>query len=315
MITDIESSEKKYSHFFQNYELKTDENYNNHISLPFNQEKIQKETYLLNNSDIIKNYSNILLYDKICPLEYDDISNEDLYFINKQLSLDKKNETISSTDAKSKNNQELMLSQKRNKDNKTKRKKEHSKFEKDNVMRKLNIHYITFIVKFVNFNIKKLISKKHPLFTNLCYDFKKKLNNSTFNELKNKTIGEVLRNEGSNKNKRNIVYQKDDNEKVYNSVYPTILKDLLDINYIQFFRQVYIRGLKDNTQDIYKNYKTPKNILFFDDFLKKEIQKDKINGELYKERLKFISKSEFISDGYPFFETKTLGKNKNKGNK
>ena len=312
MITDIESSEKKYSHFFQNYELKTDENYNNHISLPFNQEKIQKETYLLNNSDIIKNYSNILLYDKICPLEYDDISNEDLYFINKQLSLDKKNETISSTDAKSKNNQELMLSQKRNKDNKTKRKKEHSKFEKDNVMRKLNIHYISFIVKFVNFNIKKLISKKHPLFTNLCYDFKKKLNNSTFNELKNKTIGEVLRNEGSNKNKRNIVYQKDDNEKVYNSVYPTILKDLLDINYIQFFRQVYIRGLKDNTQDIYKNYKTPKNILFFDDFLKKEIQKDKINGELYKERLKFISKSEFISDGYPFFEIKTLGKNRNK---
>ena len=312
MITDIESSEKKYSHFFQNYELKTDENYNNHISLPFNQEKIQKETYLLNNSDIIKNYSNILLYDKICPLEYDDISNEDLYFINKQLSLDKKNETISSTDAKSKNNQELMLSQKRNKDNKTKRKKEHSKFEKDNVMRKLNIHYISFIVKFVNFNIKKLISKKHPLFTNLCYDFKKKLNNSTFNELKNKTIGEVLRNEGSNKNKRNIVYQKDDNEKVYNSVYPTILKDLLDINYIQFFIQVYIRGLKDNTQDIYKNYKTPKNILFFDDFLKKEIQKDKINGELYKERLKFISKSEFISDGYPFFEIKTLGKNRNK---
>ena len=312
MITDIESSEKKYSHFFQNYELKTDENYNNHISLPFNQEKIQKETYLLNNSDIIKNYSNILLYDKICPLEYDDISNEDLYFINKQLSLDKKNETISSTDAKSKNNQELMLSQKRNKDNKTKRKKEHSKFEKDNVMRKLNIHYISFIVKYVNYNIIKLISKKHPLFTNLSYDFKKKLNNSTFNELKNKTIGEVLKNEGSNKNKRNITYEKDDNEKVYNSVYPTILKDLLDINYIQFFRQVYTRGSKDNTHDIYKNYKTPKNILFFDDFLKKEIQRDKINGELYKERLKYISKSEFISNGYPFFETKTFGKNRNK---
>ena len=309
MMPDSESSEKKDLYFYQNFEL--DENYNNHITL-VNHERIAKDN---SNIDIIKNYYNILLYDKSNPTDYDDISNEDLYFINKTFSLGKKNETISSTDEKSKNNQDLMLSQKRNNANKTKRKKGHSKFEKDNVMRKLNIYYISFIVKFVNFNIKKLLSKKHPLFTNLSYEFKKKINNSTFNELKNKTIGEVLKNEGSNKNKRNIVYQKDDNEKVYNSVYQTILKDLLDINYIQFFRQVYARGSKDFTQDIYKRYKIPKNILFFDDFLKKEIEKDKINGELYKERLKYISKSEFISDGYPFFETKTLGKNKNKGNK
>ena len=315
MLSDIESSEKKDSYFFQNFEIKIDVNGYNHACIPLNHEKITKDTNLLNNSIIIKNYTNALIYDKNFSFEYDDISNENLYFINKQLSFDIKNESISSTDAKSKNNQELLLSQKRNNDNKTKRKKEHSKFEKDNVMRKLNIHYISFIVKFVNFNIKKLISKKHPLFTNLCYDFKKRINNSTFNELKNKTIGEVLKNEGSNKNKRNIMYQKDDNEKVYNSVYSTILKDLLDINYIEFFRQVYMRGSKDNTHDIFKKYKTPKNILFFDDLLKKEIQKDKINGELYKERLKYISKSEFISDGYPFFETKTLGKNKNKGNK
>jgi hypothetical protein len=313
MITDIESPEKKDICFFQNFELKIDENYNNNVTLPINGEKILKETNHLNNNDITKNYSNILLSDNFYQLEFDDISNEELYFINKQISPDKKNETISSTDTNSKNNnQELFLSKKRDNTNKIKRKKEHSKFEKDNVMRKLNIHFISFIVKFVNFNIKKLLSKDHPLFTNLCYDFKKKLNNTTFNELKNKTIGEVLKNEGSNKNKRNMVYEKDDNEKIYNSVHNTILKELLDINYIQFFRQVYTQGSNGNYLDIYINYKAPKKILFFDDFIKKEIQKDKINGELYKERLKYISKSEFISEGYPFFETKTYVKNKNK---
>ena len=109
-----------------------------------------------------------------------------------------------------------------------------------------------------------------------------------------------------------MVYEKDDNEKIYNSVHNTILKDLLDINYIQFFRQVYIQGSNRKNLDIYINYKAPKKILFFDDFIKKEIQKDKINGELYKERLKYISKSEFISEGYPFFETKTYSKNKKK---
>ena len=185
MITDIESPEKKDICFFQNFELKIDENYNSNVTLPINGEKILKETNHLNNNDITKNYSNILLSDNFYQLEFDDISNEELYFINKQISPDKKNETISSTDAKSKNNnQEFLLSKKRDNTNKTKRKKEHSKFEKDNVMRKLNIHFISFIVKFVNFNIKKLLSKNHPLFTNLCYDFKKKLNNTTFNELK-----------------------------------------------------------------------------------------------------------------------------------
>ena len=45
-----------------------------------------------------------------------------------------------------------------------KQKRDHSKFEKDNVMWKLNIHFISFIVKFVNFNIEQLISKNNPLF-------------------------------------------------------------------------------------------------------------------------------------------------------
>ena len=295
MITGIESLGKN-SYFLQNFELKNDGLNINHISLPTKQEKHSKEVNLLNNSEIIKNYFNI--FDKTCSLEDNDLSNEDLYFIN--------NEALSSTDAKSSNNQTLMLSKKRNNKNKTKRKKAHNKFEKDNIMRKLNIHYISFIVKFVNFNIKQLISKKHPLFTNLCYDFKQKINNSTFNELKNKTIGEVLKNKGSNKNKRTIEYQSDENEKVYNSVYPA-LKDLLDINYIQFFRQVYTRSSKDKIHDN-KSYKIPHKILFFEDLLNKETQKDKIKGELYRERLKYISKKEFINGGYPFFETKTIEK-------
>ena len=203
-----------------------------------------------------------------------------------------------------------MLSKKRKSN--TKRSKEHSKFEKDNVLRKINIHFISFIVKYVNFNIKIFISKKNPLFANLNYEFKKNLNNTTFNELKNMTIGEVLKKEGSSKNKRNIVYHKDDNEKLFNSVYKTDLKDLLDINYIDFFRQVYNRMPNQNISELLKKYKAPKKIQFFDDFIKSEAEKDIIYGELYKERLNKICRSEFIKEGYPFFETKILVKNKNK---
>ena len=301
MIQNIYSDDRRNIIYLNSQDLNKEENNNNY------NENIIEGVTPLTYSDLIKDFSHNLIIDKKNnQLEIDDINYEDLYLINIS---EKKNDSTSNSVAKMKSSHNIFLTKKR-KNKKSKRKKGHSKFEKDNVMRKLNIHFISFIVKYVNHNIQRLISKKHPLFTNLCYDFKKKINNNFFNELKNKTLGEILKNEGSNKNKRNIIYQKDENEKIFNSVYKTSLKDLLDINYTEFFRHVYKSKAHENQKflDIYKKYKAPKNILFFDDFINKEMKKDKINGELYKERLKYISNREFISEGYPFFETKKICK-------
>ena len=235
---------------------------------------------------------------------------EDIYYISKLQKLIKENEYLSS-DIKNNSihNNSILIDNKRTSKKREKRirKKEHSKFEKDNIMKKINIHYISFIVKYVNFNIRKLISKKHPLFANLTYEFKKSINNSIFNKLKNMTIGEVLKNEASSKNKRNKNFQRDYNEKIYNSVY-NILKDLLDINYIDFFHKVYAKP-STCLCEINKIYKAPQKIIYFEDFIKKEMEKDNINGKLYKERLNLISKKEFINKDYPVFKTKLCGEN------
>ena len=308
MICNKASDDRKNITYLNSQYLGDEENNNN------NRENITEGVIPLNHSDILKAFSHNLIIDKKNnQLEIDEINYDDLYLINKIQISDKKNESTSGSYIKIKSDEELLLSKKR-KNKKSKRKKEHTKFEKDNVLRKINIHYLSFIVKYVNFNIKKLISKEHPLFTNLCYNFKKSINNNFFNELKNKTLGEILKNEGSNKNKRKIIYQKDENEKIFNSVYKTNLKDLLDINYIEFFRHVYKSRTHESQKflEIYKKYKAPKNILFFDDFMNKEMKKDKINGELYKERLKYISNREFNNEGYPFFEAKKLCKYKTK---
>ena len=311
MIIEDELYKKNEIVYLSNNELKFDEGEHNCISIPINHEHITKNSVNITNYNLIETFGQNA--DKVNTFEKDDINDEKLYFINKLQILDnKKNESTSTTDGKLKS-EETFISKKRENDKKHKRKKEHSKFEKDNVMRKLNIHYISFIVKYVNYNIKRLISKKHPVFTNLCYEFKKRINNTSFNELKNKTIGELLKNEGSNKNKRNMIYPKNDNEKIFNSLYETSLKDLLDVNYIEFYREVYTcnpyKG--QNVYGVFKQYKAPKDIIFFEDFLNNEEKKDNINGELYKKRLEYISKSEFINEGYPFFETKTIGKKKN----
>jgi len=262
------------------------------------------------NSEILKIfYSN----DIIDKTKSNEITYEDLYLIKKEQILDKKIENTLPTSEDKLESNELNFMTKKNKmcNRKSKRKKEHSKFEKDNIMRKLNIHFISFIVKYVNFNIQKLISKHQPLFINLSYEFKKKINNTTFAELKNMNLGQILRNEGSWKNKRNLIYESDYNEKIFKSVYKTSLKDLLDTNYIKFYREVY--SSSSFVDKKYLNiYKAPKNILFFNDFLEKEIQKDKLKGKLYKERLIYLSKKEFVKEGYPFFSTKYFTKNKNK---
>ena len=307
MITDRNLEKKIDNYYFNNVQPKIQENDIINLSAPpFSEIRFNEENPLLN-AEASKIILQNILVEKISPFDYDleeEENNQDLYFIKKFVLSDKKNEISISTDEKSKNDKESLLLEKK----KTKRNKEHDKFEKDNAMRKINIHFISFIVKFVNYNIKKLISVKHPLFANLSYGFKRNINNNTFRELKSKTIGEVLKNEGSCKNKRNMIYQKDENEKLFNSVHNTVLKDLLDINYIQFFRQVYMQVPGKNELEVLKKYNAPKNILYFEDFVKSEVEKDKINGELYKERLEYLSKSEFVNEGYPFFETKIINK-------
>jgi hypothetical protein len=280
------------------------ENNNNHS--PFCM--ISKNNSLLN-PEILNLFNST---DNIDIPQSSEIAYEELYLIKKEQAIDKKNEnTFPTSEDKIESNEINYLSKKSKMCNrKSKRKKEHSKFEKDNIMRKLNIHFISFMVKYVNFNIQKLISKNHPLFINLSYEFKKKLNNSTFAELKNMNLGEILRNEGSWKNKRNLIYESDYNERIFKSVYKTSLKDLLDTNYIKFYREVYASSsfIDKKYLDIYV---APKNILFFNDFLEKEIQKNKLDGELYKKRLIYLSKKEFVKEGFPFFATKNFIK-KNK---
>jgi len=306
MITDRELDKKIEHYYFNNSEPKTQEKGIIHMPTPPISEIRLNEENPLNNTDTNKIILQNIFIEK-SPFYFDfeeEENTEDLYFIKTFLVSNKKNEISISTDEKSKSDKELLFPEKK----KTKRKKEHDKFEKDNVMRKINIHFISFIVKFVNYNIKKLLSNKHPLFADLSYNFKKNINKNTFKELKSQTIGEVLKKEGSSKNKRNMDYQKDENEKLFNSVHNTVLKDLLDINYIQFFRQVYMQAPEKNDLEVLKKYNVPKNILFFDDFIKSEVEKDKINGELYRERLEYLSKSEFVNEGYPFFETKIIKK-------
>ena len=73
-----------------------------------------------------------------------------------------------------------------------KRKKEHSSSSTDNVIRKIQTHYLTFITSFANDSIKGFFEEQKYKFANFTYKEKSKVSFDYLDEMKNSTIGDLL---------------------------------------------------------------------------------------------------------------------------
>ena len=116
----------------------------------------------------------------------------------------------------------------------------HDKFSTDNLLRKIQVHYLTFIVNFINIILKKLNYEQR--FFKLDYELKKNVNKKNFDSLKNKTIGEILCNKISIKYKKQNVNA---NFEIYDQIKDNeILKKILSENYIKLFKKIYYKSNK-----------------------------------------------------------------------
>ncbi len=81
----------------------------------------------------------------------------------------------------------------------------HTALDDDNILRKIQVHFLTFLVSFTNDYIDTIfpkMKKKDVLhFKNLDYKIKKVINYKSIEKLKNTTIGEILQQQASPKNK------------------------------------------------------------------------------------------------------------------
>ena len=118
--------------------------------------------------------------------------------------------------------------------------KSHDKFSPDNIQRKIQVHYQTFILDFVNDILEKLGIRKE--FKNISYEYKKMVNKSQFNLLKNSTIGDIISQQISDKYKK---LDKDYNSNLhkYLKTYK-FLEKIFNINYLTFFRMFYMKNEK-----------------------------------------------------------------------
>ena len=170
--------------------------------------------------------------------------------------------------------------------------KSHTKFSNDNILRKIQVHYLTFLVKYVNYFIKKYVYKPYPSFNQLSYDFKKNITKDFRKSLEIETIGEILQNKESTKNK---ISELDNNKNIYIKVYNAHaeIKKLFNINYIVFFKEVYANFVFNYSTYNTRRYKVPKTIETIEDLIINELEENVESKELYKRKIIYVSRSKF----------------------
>ena len=143
---------------------------------------------------------------------------------------------------------------KRGRKSKKKPNRFHYSYAPDNLLRKIHVHYLTFIISFLN-DILKVYNYKYK-FLKLNYNFKKNINKTLLEDIKKKNIGDIIRNEISKK-----YNNKDSNHnvKILNIVKNNEdLNKILSDNYLNVFKNIY---LKNNKKVNFKDYKIKKEII------------------------------------------------------
>ena len=164
----------------------------------------------------------------------------------------------------------------------------HDKNTSDNILRKIQVHYISFIISFaneilLNFNYKKKFRK-------LAYNFKKNVKKSFCKSLKTKDIGEIIiHNPISDKYKLDKGNNENENINflIYNQIKKNeILRKIFSENYLILFRKIYYPSRKKiNLREygIDKNIVLSDKVEMFEDLLKKIELSD--SKEEYKKKV------------------------------
>jgi len=169
--------------------------------------------------------------------------------------------------------------------------KYHFSDDFDNILRKIQVSFITFLIRLSNDALKTVFGKKTTyLFKDINYKHKKNIKHNYIEYLKTISLGDILQMDISPKNR---ILKQDTNKITYFKVCKESqkLKKLFDKNYLYLFQQYYLNFINDGKHimeiDDLKITLTPKTETFFNLIKKNEENKDK-----FKE----ITKNVFFSE-------------------
>ena len=258
---------------------------NNQNNIPINnQNTSNNELYSSENSKDIYNPSRIESYNGLKEFNFiskDSGSISDISFINKQNSI--------IPNRNGKDNKLFNIQH-----NKTKRgrktignnpnKRPHSGTDYDNILRKIHVYYLNFIVNFINDISCAIFKKKRRKFQLVKFDYNQKriISSTIFNTIKTSKIEDIIK-QFKISLKYNVKETINEDNLKYLSQFES-LRNILDNNYLEFFDIFYNdkKPLKcyvlENERIIHLSKKT-KSFYFL-------IEKNKKNEDSFNETLK-----------------------------
>lgn len=167
------------------------------------------------------------------------------------------------------------------------------KYQRDNILTKNQVHYLTYIIIFLNLSLKAFNIKEE--FKQLNYDLKKKVDFEFFIQLQNKTLAEIISMDISPKNKK---FKANYNQLLCETIENKVIQKILKQNYLDFFKNVYYPSkkwinLKDfgNEKDLY---------IVLDDAKKQITYKDKVKS--FKENYYAERYDQFVREHYSLYK-------------
>jgi hypothetical protein len=163
-------------------------------------------------------------------------NNDQASVINSDLNLEKRIDCLIKTLPLFRS--ELPNKKRGRKSEKNSKKEMHDSKSYDNILRKIQVHYMNFIISLINDCIRSFNKSKKLYFKKFNTDIKKKVSKISFDNIKNSTINELLKNSGISKKYKKIS-ENNNNENLNILLKDEWFKKLFEMKFLDLFRYYY----------------------------------------------------------------------------
>ena len=224
--------------------------------------EIELDSIRAQNSIVLKEQYLFDVYPKTFISQTKEID-EELLKIFPNNNSDEDNQDYQTNSDSNINSHRFRISKKKNRGKQTEKtkKSQHLSTDFDNLQRKIQVHYFTFIINLSNDALKAVLDSKTE-FKQISYKLKILISHENVNRLHKSTIKDILKNPISPKNKN---YPKSFNNDLLNFACneSKILERFFNIKYLDFFNDFYFNEEKEtkNFYHLLKKYEKDKALL------------------------------------------------------
>ena len=119
-------------------------------------------------------------------------------------------------------------------------KAKNRKYDQDDILTKIQVHYISYIINFLN-KVSSALGIKEE-FKEIKYSLKKNVSYEYFTQLQGKTLKDIVSMETSNKYSK---FGKEHNKDLCESIDNKVVQNILSKKYLEFFQNYYYKDVKE----------------------------------------------------------------------